>query len=187
LSVNGTTYAYGPVSYGGWEKARPYTNVLQDWKGWLGEGTVDTVTAMNYKRTDHAGGTPREYRLDGPAWTAGSRGVGTSADLAFLVQGTGLAAACQTRSPWPTRQQPARPSLRAGSPWGLTVSASPSVLWPDNPDSAMQTNLKDLASVIGTPEIGRVPRATRYPVILLWNKACHLRDLDPSAAGTVQG
>ena len=50
LSVNGTTYAYGPVSYGGWENARPYTNVLQDWKGWLAEGTVDTVTAMNYKR-----------------------------------------------------------------------------------------------------------------------------------------
>ena len=50
LSVNGTTYAYGPVSYGGWENARPYTNVLQDWKGWLAEGTVDTVSAMNYKR-----------------------------------------------------------------------------------------------------------------------------------------
>ncbi len=50
LSVNGTTYAYGPVSYGGWEGARPFTNVLQDWKGWLAEGTVDTVTAMNYKR-----------------------------------------------------------------------------------------------------------------------------------------
>ena len=50
LSVNGTTYAYGPVSYGGWEGARPFMNVLQDWKGWLDEGTVDTVTAMNYKR-----------------------------------------------------------------------------------------------------------------------------------------
>jgi broad specificity phosphatase PhoE len=25
------------------------------------------------------------------------------------------------------------------------------------------------------------------PVILLWNEACHLRDLDPSAAGTVPG
>lgn len=50
LSINGTTYAYGPVSYGGWEGARPFTNVLQDWKGWLDEGTVDTVTAMNYKR-----------------------------------------------------------------------------------------------------------------------------------------
>ena len=50
LSVNGTTYAYGPVSYGGWENARPYTNVMQDWKGWLDEGIIDTVTAMNYKR-----------------------------------------------------------------------------------------------------------------------------------------
>ncbi len=50
LSINGTTYAYGPVSYGGWENARPYTNVMQDWKGWLDEGIIDTVTAMNYKR-----------------------------------------------------------------------------------------------------------------------------------------
>jgi uncharacterized lipoprotein YddW (UPF0748 family) len=50
LSINGITYAYGPQRYGGWEGTRPYTNVMQDWKGWLDEGIVDTVTAMNYKR-----------------------------------------------------------------------------------------------------------------------------------------
>ncbi|MBK5247906.1 MAG: family 10 glycosylhydrolase [Actinomycetales bacterium] len=50
LSINGITYAYGPVSYGGWEGTRPYTNVLQDWHGWLDEGIIDTITAMNYKR-----------------------------------------------------------------------------------------------------------------------------------------
>ncbi|MPV38711.1 family 10 glycosylhydrolase [Georgenia subflava] len=50
LSINGITYAYGPASYGGWEGTRPYAEVLQDWKGWLDEGIVDTVTAMNYKR-----------------------------------------------------------------------------------------------------------------------------------------
>jgi uncharacterized lipoprotein YddW (UPF0748 family) len=50
LSINGITYAYGPQSYGGWEGTRPYSNVMQDWKGWLDEGIVDTVTAMNYKR-----------------------------------------------------------------------------------------------------------------------------------------
>ena len=50
LSINGITYAYGPQTYGGWRQTRPYTNVLQDWKGWLDEGIVDTVTAMNYKR-----------------------------------------------------------------------------------------------------------------------------------------
>jgi len=57
LSINGVTYAYGPQTYGGWEYTRPYTEVLQDWKGWLDEGIVDTVTAMNYKRqwlTDQA-------------------------------------------------------------------------------------------------------------------------------------
>jgi hypothetical protein len=35
---------------GGWEKTRPYAEVLQDWKGWLAEGIMDTVVAMNYKR-----------------------------------------------------------------------------------------------------------------------------------------
>ena len=50
LSINGITYAYGPQTYGGWEQTRPYLNVLQDWKGWIDEGIIDTVTAMNYKR-----------------------------------------------------------------------------------------------------------------------------------------
>lgn len=50
LSINGITYAYGPQTYGGWKQTRPYKNVLQDWKGWLEEGIIDTVTAMNYKR-----------------------------------------------------------------------------------------------------------------------------------------
>lgn len=50
VSVNATTYAYGPQSYGGWEGTRPYTNVLQDWRAWMEEGIVDTNVAMNYKR-----------------------------------------------------------------------------------------------------------------------------------------
>lgn len=50
LSINGITYAYGPSHYGSWEQARPYTAVLQDWYGWSLEGSIDTVTAMNYKR-----------------------------------------------------------------------------------------------------------------------------------------
>lgn len=50
LSVNGVTYSFGPATYGGFENTRPYANVMQDWKGWLEEGIVDTVTGMNYKR-----------------------------------------------------------------------------------------------------------------------------------------
>lgn len=50
LSVDAVTYAYGPQSYDGWEGARPYANVMQDWSAWLDEGIIDTVTAMNYKR-----------------------------------------------------------------------------------------------------------------------------------------
>jgi uncharacterized lipoprotein YddW (UPF0748 family) len=50
VSVNATTYAYGPASYGGWEGTRPYTNVLQDWRAWMEEGIVDLNVPMNYKR-----------------------------------------------------------------------------------------------------------------------------------------
>jgi uncharacterized lipoprotein YddW (UPF0748 family) len=50
LSVNGVTYSFGPETYGGFENTRPYANVMQDWKGWLDEGIIDTVTGMNYKR-----------------------------------------------------------------------------------------------------------------------------------------
>jgi uncharacterized lipoprotein YddW (UPF0748 family)/CubicO group peptidase (beta-lactamase class C family) len=51
LSIDGITYSYGPESYeDGWEGTRTYDEVLQDWRGWLDEGIIDTVTAMNYKR-----------------------------------------------------------------------------------------------------------------------------------------
>ncbi|MGH8793474.1 MAG: family 10 glycosylhydrolase [Stackebrandtia sp.] len=50
LSIDGITYAYGPQTAGSWEQTRPYSQVLQDWKGWLDEGMIDTVVAMNYKR-----------------------------------------------------------------------------------------------------------------------------------------
>ncbi|WP_413450413.1 serine hydrolase [Georgenia phoenicis] len=51
LSVDGITYGFGPQSTpGGWEGTRTYANVGQDWRSWLDEGIVDTVTAMNYKR-----------------------------------------------------------------------------------------------------------------------------------------
>ena len=50
LSHDGVTYAYGPQTMGSWEETRPYAEVLQDWKGWLEEGIMDTTVAMNYKR-----------------------------------------------------------------------------------------------------------------------------------------
>ena len=43
-------YGFGPQSVGGWERTRTYAEVLQDWKGWLDEGIIDTTVAMNYKR-----------------------------------------------------------------------------------------------------------------------------------------
>jgi uncharacterized lipoprotein YddW (UPF0748 family) len=50
LSMDGITYSYGPQTLGSWENTRPYAEVLQNWKGWLSEGIMDTVVAMNYKR-----------------------------------------------------------------------------------------------------------------------------------------
>jgi uncharacterized lipoprotein YddW (UPF0748 family) len=50
LSMDGITYGFGPQSVGGWQATRTYAQVLQDWKGWLEGGFMDTVVAMNYKR-----------------------------------------------------------------------------------------------------------------------------------------
>lgn len=50
LSVSGITYGYGPQSVGGWENTATYRTVLQDWRGWIDQGIVDTVATMNYKR-----------------------------------------------------------------------------------------------------------------------------------------
>ncbi len=51
LSIDGIVYEHGPqVTPGGWEGTRTYKEVMQDWRGWLDEGILDTVVAMNYKR-----------------------------------------------------------------------------------------------------------------------------------------
>ncbi|MBC7279660.1 family 10 glycosylhydrolase [Nocardioides sp.] len=50
LSMDAITYGNGPQAVGGWTKTRTYAEVLQDWKGWLSEGIMDTAVTMNYKR-----------------------------------------------------------------------------------------------------------------------------------------
>ncbi|UED86898.1 family 10 glycosylhydrolase [Streptomyces profundus] len=50
LSMDAITYGHGPSRVGGFENTRTYGEVLQDWDGWLDEGIMDTVVAMNYKR-----------------------------------------------------------------------------------------------------------------------------------------
>ena len=49
LSVNAVTYGDGPITVGAFESTQPYLGVLQNWKGWLQDGIVDTVMTMNYK------------------------------------------------------------------------------------------------------------------------------------------
>jgi uncharacterized lipoprotein YddW (UPF0748 family) len=61
LSHSGITYGYGPQSVGGWENTRTYSEVYQDWKGWLAEGIMDLSVAMNYKR-EHLADQQQMYR-----------------------------------------------------------------------------------------------------------------------------
>ncbi len=49
VSADTITSGAGPESAGGWEKTRAYAEVLQDWRGWLGEGILDLNVAMDYK------------------------------------------------------------------------------------------------------------------------------------------
>jgi uncharacterized lipoprotein YddW (UPF0748 family) len=52
VSADTITYGYGPqdASVGGWERTRTYSEVLQDWRGWMEEGILDLNIPMNYKR-----------------------------------------------------------------------------------------------------------------------------------------
>ena len=59
VSADTITYGAGPQELGGWEQSRPYRETLQDWRGWLEEGILDTNIPMNYKR---------EHLLDQRTW-----------------------------------------------------------------------------------------------------------------------
>jgi len=50
VSVDTITYGNGPQTLGSFESTRAYAEQLQDWRGWLREGIVDTAMLMNYKR-----------------------------------------------------------------------------------------------------------------------------------------
>jgi uncharacterized lipoprotein YddW (UPF0748 family) len=51
ISADTITYGDGPQGYGGdWTETRPYRETLQDWRGWMEEGILDTNIPMNYKR-----------------------------------------------------------------------------------------------------------------------------------------
>lgn len=48
LSAAMIAWGPGPLSDADWQSTSAYTDVLQDWYGWLGEGTVDLGLVMNY-------------------------------------------------------------------------------------------------------------------------------------------
>jgi len=51
MTADTITYGDGPQGYGGdWTQTRPYRETLQDWRGWMQEGILDTNIPMNYKR-----------------------------------------------------------------------------------------------------------------------------------------
>ena len=50
VSADTITYGDGPQTREGWERTRPYVEVLQDWRGWMEEGILDLNIPMNYRR-----------------------------------------------------------------------------------------------------------------------------------------
>lgn len=52
IKVSSATIAWsaGPVAEADFEKSRAYTEVFQDWHGWLQEGIIDLAMPMNYDR-----------------------------------------------------------------------------------------------------------------------------------------
>ncbi len=57
ITADTITYGDGPQGYSNeWTQTRPYRETLQDWRGWLEEGILDTNIPMNYKREHCTGG-----------------------------------------------------------------------------------------------------------------------------------
>jgi uncharacterized lipoprotein YddW (UPF0748 family) len=50
VSAATITYGDGPASRAEFERSRTYSQVLQDWAGWMEEGILDLNIPMNYKR-----------------------------------------------------------------------------------------------------------------------------------------
>jgi uncharacterized lipoprotein YddW (UPF0748 family) len=68
ISADTITYGDGPQAYGGdWTQTRPYRETLQDWRGWMQEGILDTNIPMNYKR-EHCTATGPGCFGDQRAW-----------------------------------------------------------------------------------------------------------------------
>jgi uncharacterized lipoprotein YddW (UPF0748 family) len=68
ISADTITYGDGPQGYSGdWTQTRPYRETLQDWRGWMQEGILDTNIPMNYKR-EHCTATGPGCFGDQRAW-----------------------------------------------------------------------------------------------------------------------
>jgi len=68
ITADTITYGDGPQGYGGdWTSTRPYRETLQDWRGWMEEGILDTNIPMNYKR-EHCTATGPGCFGDQRAW-----------------------------------------------------------------------------------------------------------------------
>ena len=67
ITADTITYGYGPQTQGGWESTRTYREVLQDWRGWMEEGILDTNIPMNYKR-EHFVTEPNNQRRMYEEW-----------------------------------------------------------------------------------------------------------------------
>src|SRR3989442_9745195 len=63
VSADTITYGNGPQTLGAWESTRAYAEQLQDWRGWLREGIVDSAMLMNYKRDSLAAEPGNQRRM----------------------------------------------------------------------------------------------------------------------------
>ena len=81
FTINGVGYG-APGSL--FEKSAPYTQVNQDWAGWVKEGCLDGVLRMGYKR-DHIPAQAKQYR----AWADFSLALQQTAGGPFVSLGIG--------------------------------------------------------------------------------------------------
>ncbi len=160
----------GPVDDASWRRTSAYTNVFQDWKGWLEEGIVDLLMPMNYD--DEANDEQREWfdrwiewerRLAGKRQVAAGVGLFLNKPEAGLsqvrralkaVNGVALYSYAVTNAPRRGSDDPEAPNEQVyaalgagdGAPFA-GVAPVPAMPWKDQP-AAM---LRGTATVGGAP------------------------------------
>lgn len=150
LSHSAIVYGRGPQAVGGWTKTRTYTEVYQDWRGWLAEGIMDLTIGMNYKRE----GKPDQARM----FEEWNEALADSAGPRHTAVGPGLYLNTVEQSLAQSRKALARsPAGNTVAGWSGYSYAEPSAASTEDPALAKADRERLIAGLTTADPTGRSP------------------------------